>query len=105
MMRRSIYLMRSSIHGQGVFARRRIARGEYIGTFRGVRTSSDGEHTLWVLQDDDSLQGIRGRNALRFINHSSHANAEFRGADLHATGPIPIDAEITIDYGNDWCDE
>ena len=103
-MRRNIYLMRSSIHGQGVFARRRIARGEYIGTFRGVPTTRDGEYTLWVLQDDDRLQGIRGRNALRFLNHSSRANAEFYGADLHATRGIPMDAEITIDYGEDWRD-
>jgi len=103
-MRRSIYLMRSSIHGQGVFARRRIVRGEYIGTFRGVPTRRDGDHTLWVLDEDGRHQGIRGRNALRFLNHSSRANAEFRGADLHATRTIPMDAEITIDYGDEWRD-
>ena len=73
-MRRSIYVMRSSIHGQGVFARRRIARGEFIGTFRGVPTTRDGDHTLWVLQDDGSLQGIRGRNNLRLLNHSKRPN-------------------------------
>jgi SET domain-containing protein len=104
-MRRSIYVMRSSIHGQGVFARRRIPGGGYIGTFRGVPTRHDGEHTLWVLQDDDTFAGIRGRNALRFLNHSARPNAEFRGADLHAVRSISIDAEITLDYGDDWREE
>ena len=103
-MRRSIYIMRSATHGRGVFSRRRIARGEYIGTFRGKPTTRNGSHTLWVLEDDGSMRGISGRNALRFLNHSTHANAEFRGADLHATRLIRIDAEIYIDYGEDWSD-
>ena len=104
-MRRSVYVTRSSIHGRGVFARRPIAAGEYIGTFRGAPTTRDGHWTLWVLQDDGSLQGIRGRNALRYLNHSARPNAEFWGADLHAMRRIPQDAEITIDYGEGWEDE
>jgi SET domain-containing protein len=93
--------MHSSIHGRGVFARRPIARGEYIGTFRGVPTRRDGRWTLWVLQENGRLQGIRGRNALRYLNHSRRPNAEFWGADLHATRRIAPDTEITIDYGED----
>lgn len=103
-MHRSIYVMRSSTHGRGVFARRRIARGEYIGTFRGTPTTRNGSYTLWVLEEDDSVRGISGRNALRFLNHSSKPNAEFWGADLYSTRLIHIDAEIYIDYGDGWED-
>jgi SET domain-containing protein len=103
-LRRNIYVMHSTIHGRGVFARRPIEVGEYIGTFRGVSTTRDGPWTLWVLQDDGSLQGVRGHNALRYLNHSPRPNAEFWGADLHATRRIARDAEITIDYGEDWED-
>ena len=103
-MRQSLYVRRSATHGRGVFARRRIVKGEYIGTFRGKPTTRNGSYTLWVLQDDDSVRGISGRNALRFLNHSASANAEFWGADLYATRLIRIDAEIYIDYGEDWAD-
>lgn len=94
----------SPIHGRGVFARRRFQRGDYIGTFRGEPTRRNSRHTLWVQETDGSLQGIRGRNGLRFLNHAPRPNAEFFGTDLHARRTIAVDSEITIDYGEDWDD-
>ena len=96
------YTGRSPIHGRGLFARRRIRRGEQIGTFRGTRTQTDGPHVLWVWREDGRVEGIRGGNALRYLNHDSRPNAEFEGADLYAVRDIPKDAEITIHYGEDW---
>lgn len=94
----------SPVHGRGLFARRRYRRGAFIGRFEGTRTDRDGEHVLWVLDDDGSHYGLRGRNALRFLNHSRRPNAEFRGALLYALRNIEPGHEIFIHYGDDWED-
>ena len=99
---RRILVKQSSIHGRGVFARRRLRAGAYIGTFEGDATTSDGEHVLWVLGDDDREYGLRGRNELRFLNHSRLPNAEFEGPDLFAIRNIQPGAEITFHYGDAW---
>ena len=104
-MQQKIYVMRSPTHGRGVFSRRRITKGEYIGTFRGKPTTRNGSYTLWVTEDDGKMRGISGRNTLRFLNHSAKSNAEFWGADLYATRLIRADDEIYIDYGEDWADD
>lgn len=98
------YIKRSPIHGRGLFARDRIPRGRRIGVYRGPSTTRNGKYVLWVLEHDGSRRGIAGRNALRFLNHSTRPNAEFRGAELFATRLIRPHDEITIDYGPDWAD-
>lgn len=103
-MRDRIEVRSSPIHGRGLFARRRIRKGAYIATFEGRETARDGMHVLWVVREDGSEVGIEGRNALRFLNHSSRPNAEFLGADLHAVRNIQPGAEITFHYGEDWND-
>jgi len=90
---------KSPVHGRGLFARRRIRSGACIGTFEGEPTKRDGMYVLWVLEDNGKQRGIRGRNALRFLNHDPNPNAEFLGPDLHATRNIQPGAEIFIDYG------
>ncbi len=92
----------SPIHGKGVFARRRLRKGGYIGTFEGRPTRDDGAYVLWVLDDDDREMGVEGRNELRFLNHSGAPNAEFLGLDLHATRNIQPGQEVTIHYGEAW---
>ncbi len=94
----------SPIHGRGVFARPRIRSGSLIGDFEGRRTSRNGTYVLWVLGEDGSEVGIRGRNELRFLNHSRRPNAEFRGASLYALRNIQPGREVTIDYGEGWED-
>ena len=93
------------MHGRGLFAQRRFREGAWIGTFEGEPTRRNGTHVLWVLEEDGTQRGIRGRNALRFLNHDVHANAEFRGADLYALRNIQPGAEIFIDYGPEWAAE
>ena len=100
--RKRVVVRNSPIHGEGVFAARRIRAGAYVGTFEGDRTTRDGLHVLWVLGEDGRYRGIRGRNELRYLNHSSGANAELRGADLYALRNIQPGREITLDYGPDW---
>ena len=97
-----IEVRRSRIHGRGVFARRRIREGAYIATFKGVATKEDGEYVLWALNEDGNEIGIRGKNELRFLNHSLEPNSEFFGTDLRAVRNIQPGSEITIHYGDDW---
>ena len=99
-----VYAADSGIHGRGLFAARRIARADYIGTFAGPRARRNGTHVLWVYETDeeDAAIGRIGRNMLRFLNHAARSNAAFEGFDLYATRTIRCDEEITIDYG--WTD-
>lgn len=101
-LREIVYVDESGIHGRGVFASRRIAEGEYIGTFAGPEARRDGIYVLWVYAEDgeDRAIGRSGRNLLRYLNHDGQGNAEFDGFDLYARCVIPRDEEITIDYGN-----
>ena len=96
-----VYVADSAIHGTGVFASRDIKKGEYIGTFAGSETDSDGAHVLWVYESDEASKpvGRIGRNLLRYLNHAASCNAQFDGFDLYATRSISCDVEITIDYG------
>jgi len=98
----AVYVAKSPIHGRGLFARRRIRRDDYIGTYEGTRTQRNGMHVLWVW--DEATQnwvGVNGRNEMRFLNHSDNPNAEFWGDELYALRIIKPDEEITFDYGWD----
>ena len=53
---------------------------------------------LWVTDARGRVRGRRGRNALRYLNHSERPNAEFDGFELYARRRIRADEEITIDY-------
>jgi SET domain-containing protein len=81
-----------------LFAARRIAAGEYIGTFHGPRVDADARHVLWVYPQDGPPVGRRGQNVLRFLNHATPCSAAFDGFDLFASRPIAADEEVTIDY-------
>jgi len=94
----------SPIHGTGLFAVRRFRRDAYVATFEGRPTTRDGTHVLWVQNDDGTEIGIRGQNDLRFLNHSSKPNAEFRGDRLYALRNVQRGEELTIDYGPEWHD-
>jgi SET domain-containing protein len=101
---RRVRVASSPRHGRGVFARQRFQPGRRIGRFEGRPTTKDGEHVLWLLDDDGSAEGLQVINALRFLNHSSRPNAEIEGLDLYAIRNIQPGTEILIHYGEDWND-
>ncbi len=103
-LRERVIARRSPVHGKGVFARRRIRTGQYIGTFEGRETHEDGTYVLWLVEADGTEVGIEGRNDLRFLNHSREPNAELRELDLYAIRNIQPGAEIYIHYGEAWND-
>lgn len=92
-----IYVDRSPIHGQGLFAAQPIAAGGYIGSYEGPEVTEDGCYVLWVYEDAGPV-GREGTNELRYLNHSDQPNAEFDGFDLFSLRDIASGEEITIDY-------
>ena len=93
----------SPIHGLGVFARKRIRKGERIGKYVSRRTRQDGPYVLWV-GDGGQWQGYEGYGRLRFLNHQPTPNSELDGLELHALRTIEPGEEITIHYGEDWAE-
>lgn len=96
-----VFAADSTIHGTGLFANRKIRKGEYIGTYWGPQTSSNDIYVLWVYEDQDdesSAIGRDGKNLLRFLNHSVPGNTEFDGFDLYARISIKQGEELTFDY-------
>lgn len=92
----------SRIHGKGIFARTRLRAGQRIGRFEGDPTAQNGIYVLWLIGEDGSEIGIRGRNALRFLNHGDPANAEFLDDELYVVRNVQPGSEVLIDYGEDW---
>lgn len=99
-----VYNKRSPIHGMGVFAKKKIKAGSYIGHYEGVPSVQDGTYVLWVNEEGDTWRGVDGKNELMFLNHSSDPNAEFDGNKLTAVKDIEPDEEITFHYGDEWQD-
>jgi len=99
-LRKLVYSALSPIHGTGLFAKRDIEKGEYIGTYSGPYAKRDGRYVLWVYDkgDEASAVGRSGRNLLRYLNHAERGNAEFDGFDLYARKAIKADQEITFNY-------
>jgi SET domain-containing protein len=94
---------RSPVHGLGLFATQRIAKGEMIGRYEGPTVDHVGDHVLWVYDEDTGREyGIDGQNELRYVNHSRKPNASFYGDELEALRAIRPGEEITHDYGWEW---
>jgi SET domain-containing protein len=87
---RKIVVRRSRIHGRGVYAARKIAKGERIIEYRGELISwkeadrrppsdpNDPHHTFFFALSDGKrvIDAGRGGNAARWINHSCDPNCE-----------------------------
>ncbi len=98
-LRDIVYSGASTIHGTGLFARRQIKKGEYIGTYEGPVARRNGTYVLWVYEEEGKEPvGRSGRNLLRYLNHAVPGNAEFDGFDLYARKRINPGDEITFDY-------
>src|SRR6185437_5349379 len=105
----------SNVHGRGVFATRRIAKGERIIEYLGDRVSHDeadrryeskeenDSHTFLFIVDSKTVidAGIDGNDA-RFFNHSCNPNCESvvekRRVYIEAIRAIEPGEEMTYDY-------
>ena len=104
---------RSRIEGTGVFAKRRIHRGARIIEYLGERVAADrlvvpapgtdpARIYTFRLNDAVVIDGARGGNASRFINHSCAPNCQAYAFDdrlyIYALADIARGDELTFDY-------
>jgi hypothetical protein len=105
----------SPVHGRGVFATRRIEKGERIVEYLGERVSHDEADRRYELKDDNDSHtflfivdsktvidaGTDGNDA-RFFNHSCDPNCESvvakRRVFIEALRSIEPGEEMTYDY-------
>ena len=110
-----IEVRESPIHGRGVFACSKISRRTVIGVYEGARyqpgevpDASAGDSTyLFALSDGVTIDGSRGGNFTRFINHSCQPNCQATETyakddslmiEIKSVRSIPAGDELTIDY-------
>ncbi|MBP8015462.1 MAG: SET domain-containing protein-lysine N-methyltransferase [Verrucomicrobia bacterium] len=106
----------SAIHGQGGFARTRIARGtrvvEYVGEriskSESLRRCEANNAYIFTLNDEQDLDGNVARNPARLLNHSCAPNCEAELCEdriwIVARRDIAAGEEITFNYGYDLVD-
>jgi SET domain-containing protein len=105
----------SQLHGLGVFALRRIAKGTRVIEYLGERVShaeadrryedksADDNHTFLFIADDATVidAGVDGNEA-RFVNHGCRPNCESVIEDarvfIDAIRAIAPGEELTYDY-------
>lgn len=107
----------SPIHGRGVYAAQDIPAGtrifEYTGELitreeenrRETENDKTGVTYIYQLNEHESIDGSRGGNDSRFVNHSCDPNIEGIVNNRHiyyvALRDIKQDEELFIDYAFD----
>jgi SET domain-containing protein len=103
--------------GLGLFATRRIEKGDTIVTYRGrrirtadalVRERKTGAKYMFALNERWTIDGSSRRNLARYVNHACRPNAEAvtrKGRLVYAARRvIHPGEEITLDYGREYFD-
>lgn len=103
-----IVVQKSSMHGYGVFAKKRIKKGEKIEECYFIYSKRGGDRGL-----DDYYFDAKGKYAVflgygSIYNHADDPNATYtvnigkRIATIKAIKNIPKGHEIFVTYGEDW---
>jgi uncharacterized protein len=104
-----VIVRRSSVHGKGVFATRMLAAGERVLQYKGEiiswrdairrhrREGIEGHTFLFGLSDGSVIDGSRGGNSARWLNHSCAPNCE----SVEDNGRIFIDTLRAIGPGEE----
>ena len=112
---RRITVRTSPIHGRGVFALADLPTGTLLLEYKGLRLSwkeaqriheksgaEDGHTFLFGLDDGSVIDGARGGNSARWLNHSCAPNCEAEQDGervfIRAIRPIGKGQELFIDY-------
>jgi SET domain-containing protein len=106
---RRVIVRRSPVHGKGVFALRPLAAGERVLEYKGERTTwrvavgrhkrhgVDGHTFLFGLSDGRLIDGSRGGNSARWLNHACAANCEA----VEDAGRVFIETVTAIEAGEE----
>lgn len=111
---RRVIVRRSSVHGKGVFALRSLAAGERVLEYKGEitrwrdavrrhrREGVAGHTFLFGLSDGRVIDGSRGGNSARWLNHACAPNCETIEDTgrifIHTLRPIDAGEELFIEY-------
>ena len=100
-------VIRNTPYGRGVFTTEPIPEDAIIGTVYGslVSPNEDPEYEI----DMGKFGALSPAPPFRFLNHSCEPNCLLEGGDeeneqptpvyLRSLWPIPLDDQLTIDYG------
>ncbi|MDZ4149405.1 MAG: SET domain-containing protein-lysine N-methyltransferase [Flavobacteriaceae bacterium] len=103
----------SQVHGRGVFAKKLIPKGTRIFEYKGLRVSKEDLATDLIngltsmvyvmnLNETTAIDGERGGNDTRFINHSCSPNCEVMYFNeipyIYAIKEILEGEELNFDY-------
>lgn len=118
MKKASLAVLKSSIHGYGVFTRQPLKAGDFIAVLRGSRVryqptiyGQSNRYGDWIGINKDTW--IDPIDEFQYLNHSCNPNAGLKGSHtlkLYAMRDIEAGEEITIDYSTteedpDYCFE
>jgi SET domain-containing protein len=112
----AIVVKHSAVHGNGVFAARKIPAGSLVVEYEGKRitekqaarrkpTDPDNPfHTFYFsLEDGRLIDGADQGNEARWINHCCEPNCEAREEEgrifIYALRDLEPDEELNYDYG------
>ena len=111
---RRVIVRRSSVHGRGVFAMKPLAAGERVLQYKGEITSwrnavrrhqregVEGHTFLFGLSDGPVIDGSRGGNSARWLNHACAPNCETIEDEgrifIHTIRPVEPGEELFIEY-------
>jgi SET domain-containing protein len=111
---RRVIVRRSPVHGKGVFAKYALAAGERVLEYKGEITSwrnavrrhrregIAGHTFLFGLSDGRVIDGSRGGNSARWLNHACAPNCEtIEDGDrifIHTLRSIGAGEELFIEY-------
>jgi SET domain-containing protein len=106
---------RSPVHGRGLFANSTIEAGEFICEYKGARISwkdvldqlpsgrSQPGHTFFFdIEEGVVIDGSKGGNSARWLNHACSPNCEAELSDnrifIYALRDVSPGEELTLDY-------
>jgi SET domain-containing protein len=112
---RRFAVRRSPVHGRGVFALTDFAADERIAEYKGEVISWDEAQARYEVENEEPghtflfdcgnglvIDGSRGGNSSRWINHGCEPNCETLDDDgrivIYALRPIAPGDELLIDY-------
>jgi SET domain-containing protein len=111
---RRVIVWRSPVHGKGVFAVHALAAGERVFEYKGEITSwrnavrrhqregVEGHTFLFGLSDGRVIDGSRGGNSTRWLNHACEPNCETIEDEgrifIQTQRPIEPGEELFIEY-------
>ena len=108
----------SGVHGLGAFVTQDLPMSTLLGTYQGRRYSpeqlrrrswDDSLTYLFSLSNGETIDGSRGGNATRHINHSCAPNAEAiisgRRVWIWSRRNIKAGEEIVYNYGKEYFDD